>query len=179
MWTVPAKRMKSNREHRVPLCGRALEILDEARTLVEGASPFLFPIGSASSSKRSNCAGCSRSTGSRPCHTVFAQASGTGRPRRRTIRARSSKRPLAHVFQKQGRGSLSAHGPIRPPTSAHGRLGGVSSRREYQGGTRVMHGRWVTNGVHLPSSRSRSYFSRQLAPAQLAPTSACSLASWP
>ena len=43
VWTVPAKRMKSNREHRVPLCGRAVEILDEARTLVEGTSPFLFP----------------------------------------------------------------------------------------------------------------------------------------
>ena len=43
MWTVPAKRMKANREHRVPLCGRAVEILDEARTLVEGTSPFLFP----------------------------------------------------------------------------------------------------------------------------------------
>ena len=42
MWTVPAKRTKSNREHRVPLCGRALEILDEARKLVEGTSPFLF-----------------------------------------------------------------------------------------------------------------------------------------
>ncbi len=27
----------------MPLCGRALEILEEARTLVEGASPFLFP----------------------------------------------------------------------------------------------------------------------------------------
>ena len=43
VWTVPAKRMKANREHRVPLCGRAVEILDEARTLVEGTSPFLFP----------------------------------------------------------------------------------------------------------------------------------------
>ena len=43
VWTVPAKRMKSNREHRVPLCGRAVEILDEARRLVEGTSPFLFP----------------------------------------------------------------------------------------------------------------------------------------
>ena len=43
VWAVPAKRMKSNREHRVPLCGRAVEILDEARSLVEGTSPFLFP----------------------------------------------------------------------------------------------------------------------------------------
>ena len=43
VWTVPAKRMKSNREHRVPLCGRAVEILDEARMLVKGTSPYLFP----------------------------------------------------------------------------------------------------------------------------------------
>ena len=43
VWTVPAKRMKANREHRVPLCGRALEILDGARTLVKGTSPYLFP----------------------------------------------------------------------------------------------------------------------------------------
>ena len=43
MWTVPARRTKANREHRVPLCGRALEILDGARTLVKGTSPFLFP----------------------------------------------------------------------------------------------------------------------------------------
>ena len=43
MWTAPARRTKANREHRVPLCGRALEILAEARTLVEGTSPFLFP----------------------------------------------------------------------------------------------------------------------------------------
>ena len=31
MWTVPARRMKANREHRVPLCSRAMEFLDEAR----------------------------------------------------------------------------------------------------------------------------------------------------
>ena len=43
VWTVPARRTKSNREHRVPLCGRAVEILDEARSLVEGTSPYLFP----------------------------------------------------------------------------------------------------------------------------------------
>ena len=43
VWTVPARRTKANREHRVPLCGRALEILDGARTLVEGTSPYLFP----------------------------------------------------------------------------------------------------------------------------------------
>ena len=30
VWTIPAVRMKSKREHRVPLCGRAAEILEAA-----------------------------------------------------------------------------------------------------------------------------------------------------
>ena len=37
VWTVPAARMKMKREHRVPLCGRALEVLDAARTLRAGS----------------------------------------------------------------------------------------------------------------------------------------------
>ena len=42
VWTVPAKRMKANRKHRVPLCGRTLEILEEARTLGKGAGALVF-----------------------------------------------------------------------------------------------------------------------------------------
>ena len=42
VWTVPAKRTKSNRQHRVPLCGRALEILDATRALGDGLSPLVF-----------------------------------------------------------------------------------------------------------------------------------------
>ena len=41
LWSVPASRMKGGREHRVPLSGRAREILEtmaEART-----SDFVFP----------------------------------------------------------------------------------------------------------------------------------------
>ena len=34
--------MKARREHRVPLCGLALEILDAARTLGDGGSPIVF-----------------------------------------------------------------------------------------------------------------------------------------
>ena len=37
VWTVPARRAKTNRQHRVPLCGRALEILEAAQALEEGA----------------------------------------------------------------------------------------------------------------------------------------------
>ena len=46
VWTVPAARMKAKREHRVPLCPRALEILDRARKLDDG-SPFVFTRGGA------------------------------------------------------------------------------------------------------------------------------------
>jgi integrase len=42
MWTVPAERMKSRREHRVPLSTRAVQILRLARTLSAG-SDLVFP----------------------------------------------------------------------------------------------------------------------------------------
>ena len=42
VWTVPASRMKTKRDHRVPLCGRAVEILHEARPL-SGATGLVFP----------------------------------------------------------------------------------------------------------------------------------------
>ena len=42
VWTIAATRMKVKRQHRVPLCDRAMEILDAARTLGEGVSPLVF-----------------------------------------------------------------------------------------------------------------------------------------
>ena len=44
VWTLSAQRMKMKRDHRVPLCGRAIEILDEARTLPD-AGPLVFSPG--------------------------------------------------------------------------------------------------------------------------------------
>jgi integrase len=41
IWTVPAARMKAGREHRVPLGGRSLEILDEMQKIK--TSDFVFP----------------------------------------------------------------------------------------------------------------------------------------
>ena len=42
VWTIPAERMKAQREHRVPLCGRAVEILHEARSRANGRG-LVFP----------------------------------------------------------------------------------------------------------------------------------------
>ena len=41
-WTIPGERMKAQRPHRVPLSGRAMEILQEARTL-GGGGGLVFP----------------------------------------------------------------------------------------------------------------------------------------
>lgn len=40
VWTIPAVRMKAGHIHRVPLSGRALEIL---KSIPKGESPFVFP----------------------------------------------------------------------------------------------------------------------------------------
>ena len=42
IWTIPGERMKTGREHRVPLSGRALKILEEAWALDDG-SGLVFP----------------------------------------------------------------------------------------------------------------------------------------
>ena len=42
LWTIPAQRMKTEREHVVPLSPRAIEIVEEARKLAPN-SPFVFP----------------------------------------------------------------------------------------------------------------------------------------
>ena len=47
VWTIAAGRMKAKREHRVPLCGRAVEILEAARTLGDG--DLVFPMRSGRS----------------------------------------------------------------------------------------------------------------------------------
>ena len=42
IWTVPAERMKANREHRVPLSDAALAVLEQVRLLADG-SGLVFP----------------------------------------------------------------------------------------------------------------------------------------
>ncbi len=41
VWTIPAKRMKTKREHHVPLCARSLEIIELARKL-DQHSEYIF-----------------------------------------------------------------------------------------------------------------------------------------
>ncbi|MGE4340067.1 MAG: tyrosine-type recombinase/integrase [Pigmentiphaga sp.] len=41
IWTIPAERMKAGTEHRVPLCSRAIHILNTVRPWANGK--FIFP----------------------------------------------------------------------------------------------------------------------------------------
>ena len=43
VWAIPAVRMKTKRDHRVPLCGRAVAVLAAARTLGDDAGALVFP----------------------------------------------------------------------------------------------------------------------------------------
>ena len=45
-WTIPASRMKANREHRVPLSGRALDVLRDAAEYRD-SSGLVFRAGQA------------------------------------------------------------------------------------------------------------------------------------
>ncbi len=44
VWTISAERMRAKREHRVPLCGPAVEVLDAARA--RGDADLVFPMRS-------------------------------------------------------------------------------------------------------------------------------------
>ena len=56
VWTVPARRMTANRQHRVPLCGRALEILEAAQR----SAPDSFDAHGQQPSRRDHCGGSPR-----------------------------------------------------------------------------------------------------------------------
>ncbi len=88
VWTIPARRMKTNRQHRVPLCGRALEILEEPRHSERRQVRWCSPMGAGRLSTPINCGGWCASLGLRPCRTGSDPVSGTGRPRRRIIPGR-------------------------------------------------------------------------------------------
>jgi integrase len=45
VWAIPAERMKAGKEHRVPLSGRALAILDEVQRARTSDSQYVFPGG--------------------------------------------------------------------------------------------------------------------------------------
>ena len=91
VWTISTARMKAKREHRVPLCRRAVEILEAARTLGDSGS-LVFPMRSGRPIAASTLPKMLRQHGIAAVAHGFRSRSGTGLPSGPTIRVRSSRR---------------------------------------------------------------------------------------
>jgi integrase len=56
VWTIPAERMKAGREHRVPLCSRAVEILKVLKA--KAHNNFVFPSHSTEKNSHMSLGSC-------------------------------------------------------------------------------------------------------------------------
>ena len=121
VWTVPATRTKAKREHRVPLCRRAEQVLDAARTLSNG-NLLVFPSGRGKRLNDMALSGLLKTLeipavphGFRSTFRDWA-AEETNHPREVVEAA------LAHVVQNKGRGRLRPLRSVRAPPAVDVRL---------------------------------------------------------
>ena len=126
-WRIPAERMKTGREHRVPLSGRSLAVLQEARRLADG-SGFVFPSARGPATLRGGHATMGpQARDRRGASRVPFELPGLGGGvfGRATRSLRIGAGPREH---ERHRGSLSAHGPVRAAAGAHGAVERVPGR---------------------------------------------------
>ena len=132
-WIIPGERMKAKRPHRVPLSGRALETLNEAKAIADG-SGLVFPgirydkpLSDATLSKLLRDLGIQAVP-----HGFRSSFRDWAAERTQAPRAVMEAAPGA-CYQGQDRGGLRAFGPIRAAAQAHGRLGGLPERGRRSG----------------------------------------------
>ena len=94
VWTIPAERMKAGREHRVPLSPRALEVLDGAAELFDGAGARVPLAHRARAEPRHHDQPAARTRHRRRRARTSARAFGTGRRSAPTRRARCASSRL-------------------------------------------------------------------------------------
>ena len=144
VWTIPATRMKMKREHRVPLCGRALAILAVARALGDG--PLVFPSRSGRrldlKQLRLLLERCGIAAVPHGFRSSFRDWAGRGDG----PSARGHRGGARPCRRQQGRGGLRPLGPVRAAATAHGQLG-----RLPPGGTRARCGMKAALLHHRPT----------------------------
>ena len=135
VWTIPAPRTKGNREHRVPLSGRALEILEEARALGRG-SPLVFSERARQAAREYVVVGPAQGAEDRGRAArlpVVVPGLG-GRGNRSSTRGGGGG--AGAQGPQPGRGRVPSHGSVRAAASADERLGRVSGPRASRPGGR-------------------------------------------
>ena len=93
VWTIPAARLKTGREHRVPLCSRAVEIVDRARRLRADSTRvapggLVFPRRRGRAFHNATLSVLLKKLGIGAVPHGFRSSFGTGRRNGRTIRER-------------------------------------------------------------------------------------------
>ena len=124
VWTVPARRTKGNREHRVPLSRRALEFLAEARA-VGGIGPFVFPSVRGQPVGSTAMAQLLRTLRIAAVPHGFRSSFRDWAAKETDSSARGGGGGAGAQGPQPDRGRLPAHGPVRAAAAAHGRLGGL------------------------------------------------------
>ena len=92
-WTIPAARMKARRPHRVPLSGRALDVLEEARGLEQGGGLVSPVAGLGSHCQTWSIHLCSGGWAYPQFPTASAAPSRTGALSAPTLRGRLGRLP--------------------------------------------------------------------------------------
>ena len=136
LWTIPAERMKADREHRVPLCDRAVAIVQEMQTVRNG--DFVFP-GAKRGKPLSNMAMLTTlrrmERGDLTTHG-FRATFKTWATEKTDLPARGDRSCAGARHRRQGRSGVPARRSAGEAAAADGRMGRVlrQPRRQRQRG---------------------------------------------
>ena len=127
VWTIPAKRMKSRRNHRVPLSGRAMEVLEACATArLRLQSAGVSESRGQTDQHHAAAADLAKREGGCRCRTASGRRSAIGPRRRPTIRARSSRPRWRMSSATRPRAAYARSDLVRAEAAAHGRVGELS-----------------------------------------------------
>ena len=129
VWTIPAERMKSRREHRVPLSARAREILAGAKAHAP-RSELVFPSARGLVLPSFEFAGLLKALGIGAVPHGLRSSFGTGRRSGQTRPRAVMEAALAHAVRNRVEAAYARSDLFRTPPRPDGRLGGLSGGPE-------------------------------------------------
>ena len=156
VWTIPAERMKSRREHRVPLSARAREILAEAKAHAP-RSEWVFPSARRLVLPSFEFAGLLKALGIAAVPHGFRSSFRDWTAERTDAPHAVMEAALAHAVRNRVEARLRPLGPVRAPPRPDGAVGGLPGWRASTGAGR------------FPAAEGRSVEARSEADPRLAP----------
>ena len=135
-WTIPGERMKAQRPHRVPLSGRAVEILSEARTL-GGGGGLVFPSPEGRVFSDTNLPRLLRGLGIAAVPHGFRSSFRDWAAECTDTPHAVMEAALAHVVRNKAEAAYARSDLFERRRVPDGRLGGLSGRRASRPGGRT------------------------------------------